>query len=86
MEDIGRGVEDGETLGFVKLLVEAETERFVGAMVFGMQGDDIIQVIGNFMATGSSYQVMKDALPIHPTVAEFLPTILGSLKQIETQK
>jgi pyruvate/2-oxoglutarate dehydrogenase complex dihydrolipoamide dehydrogenase (E3) component len=82
MEDIGRGVEDGETTGFIKLLVDAGTERFVGAMVFGMQADDIIQVISNFMATGSRYKVMKDALPIHPTVAEFLPTILAALKPV----
>ncbi len=47
--------------------------------MFGIGGDEIIQVISNFMAAGGSYRAMKDALPIHPTVTEFFPTILGKL-------
>jgi pyruvate/2-oxoglutarate dehydrogenase complex dihydrolipoamide dehydrogenase (E3) component len=82
MKDVSRAKEEGETTGLVKLLVDADSERFVGATVLGINGDEIIQVISNFMATGASWRVMKDALPIHPTVAEFLPTILGKLKPL----
>ena len=82
MKNVSRAKEESETTGLVKLLVDADTERCVGAAVLGINGDEIIQVISNFMATGASWRVMKDALPIHPTVTEFLPTILGKLKPL----
>jgi pyruvate/2-oxoglutarate dehydrogenase complex dihydrolipoamide dehydrogenase (E3) component len=82
MKNVSRAKEEGETRGLVKLLVDADTERFVGATVLGLSGDEIIQAISNFMAAGASWRVMKDALPVHPTVTEFLPTILGKLKPL----
>lgn len=82
MQHIGRALEQGETYGMIKLLVDAETERFLGAAVLGYQGDDVVQIISYFMATGASYKVMQQALPIHPTIGEFLPTILGELKPL----
>lgn len=82
MKHVSRAKEESETTGLIKLLADADTERFVGAAVLGINGDEIIQVISNFMAAGASWRVMKDALPIHPTVAEFLPTILGRLKPL----
>jgi len=82
MKDISRAKEESETHGLIKLLVDVDTERFVGAGILGINGDEIIQVISNFMAAGASWRAMKDALPIHPTVAEFFPTILGKLKPL----
>lgn len=82
MADVSRAKEESETTGLIKLLVDGDTGRFLGAAIFGVQGDEIIQVISNFMATGASYQVLKEALPVHPTVAEFLPTILGKLQPL----
>jgi pyruvate/2-oxoglutarate dehydrogenase complex dihydrolipoamide dehydrogenase (E3) component len=82
MADVSRAKEESETTGLIKLLVDGDSGRFLGATIFGIQGDEIIQVISNFMATGASYQVLKDALPVHPTVAEFLPTVLGKLKPL----
>jgi pyruvate/2-oxoglutarate dehydrogenase complex dihydrolipoamide dehydrogenase (E3) component len=83
MRDVSRAKEDGETTGRIRLLVDAGTERFLGATFLGMGGDEIVQVISNFMATGASYRVLKEALPVHPTVTEFLPTILGRLKPLD---
>jgi len=82
MKDVSRAKEESETHGLIKLLVDADSERFVGASILGINGDEIIQVISNFMAAGASWRAMKDALPIHPTVAEFFPTILGKLKPL----
>ncbi|MES3001113.1 MAG: mercuric reductase [Pseudomonadota bacterium] len=82
MKDVSRAKEESETTGLVKLLVDADTGRFVGAAMLGINADEIIQAISYFMATGASWRVMKDALPVHPTVAEFLPTILGKLKPL----
>lgn len=79
MSSIGRALEQGETNGLMKFLVDAETEQILGATVLGFHGDDVIQAVSYFMATGASYQVMQHALPIHPTIAEFFPTMLGDL-------
>ncbi len=82
MERVSRAKEEGETTGLIRLIVDAETEQFLGATVFGFAGDEIIATLTNFMATGASYRIMQQALPVHPTVAEFLPTILAGLKPL----
>ncbi len=79
MSRIGRAVEQAETAGLIKLLVDADSEQFLGAAVLGFHGDEVIQVISYYMATGATYRPMLEALPIHPTIAEFLPTILSEL-------
>jgi pyruvate/2-oxoglutarate dehydrogenase complex dihydrolipoamide dehydrogenase (E3) component len=79
MSSIGRAIEQAETTGFIKLLVDAESERILGATVLGYHGDDVVQAISYYMATGATYHAMRNALPIHPTIAEFLPTILSEL-------
>ncbi len=78
-ENVSRAKEDNELNGMVKLVVDADTEEFLGATTFIMQGDDVVQVVSNYMATGASYKIMKKALPIHPTIAEYFPTWLGML-------
>lgn len=82
-KNVSRAKEDGETNGLVKIVVDADSEEILGACTFIMQGDDVIQVVSNFMATGASYKVMQQALPIHPTVSEFFPTWLSKLKPVE---
>jgi pyruvate/2-oxoglutarate dehydrogenase complex dihydrolipoamide dehydrogenase (E3) component len=82
MKNVSRAKEEGETVGLVKLLVDADTERFVGATILGISGDEIIQVFTNFMAASGTWREMKNALPVHPTVAEFMPYILGRLKPL----
>jgi pyruvate/2-oxoglutarate dehydrogenase complex dihydrolipoamide dehydrogenase (E3) component len=82
MSRIGRAIEQAETAGFIKLLVDADTEQFLGAAVLGFHGDDVIQAISYYMATGATYRPMREALPIHPTIAEFLPTTLSELEPL----
>jgi pyruvate/2-oxoglutarate dehydrogenase complex dihydrolipoamide dehydrogenase (E3) component len=79
MSDHTRAILDGETAGLIKLLVDADTDRFLGAATLGMAGDEIIQVVSALMHADASCRVLADMLPIHPTVAEFFPTILGKL-------
>jgi pyruvate/2-oxoglutarate dehydrogenase complex dihydrolipoamide dehydrogenase (E3) component len=83
MKDVSRAKEEGETDGLITLIVDAASERFLGASFLGIKGDEVVQVISTFMATGASWRVLQQALPIHPTVSEFLPTILGRLKPLE---
>jgi pyruvate/2-oxoglutarate dehydrogenase complex dihydrolipoamide dehydrogenase (E3) component len=83
VKDISRARLESRLTGVLKMLVDAETEQFLGAEIFGMEADEVIQVVSYFMHTGASYKVMKNALPIHPTIAETFPTVLGLLKPIE---
>jgi pyruvate/2-oxoglutarate dehydrogenase complex dihydrolipoamide dehydrogenase (E3) component len=83
LQDISRAILESRTTGLLKMLVDAETEQFLGAEIFGMEADEVIQVVSYFMHTGASYKLMKNALPIHPTIAETFPTVLGMLKPIE---
>lgn len=82
MRNVSRAKEEGETDGIIKLVVDADTHRFVGATVFGIGGDEIVQLISMQMAADAPFEVVRDALPIHPTVSEFLPTILGKLQPL----
>ncbi len=79
MKFVSRAKEESETVGVIKVLVDAETERFVGATLLGIGADEIVQIVGAMMAADAPYQVLRDALPVHPTVTEFFPTILGKL-------
>ncbi|MFG6657324.1 mercuric reductase [Scandinavium sp. M-37] len=82
MADVSRAKEESETDGMLRLIVDAQSERFLGATILGIGGDEIIAVISNYMATGASYRLMMQALPVHPTVAEFFPTVLARLRAV----
>jgi pyruvate/2-oxoglutarate dehydrogenase complex dihydrolipoamide dehydrogenase (E3) component len=82
MSHVTRAVLDGETGGLINLLVDADTERFVGASVLGSAGDEIVQIVSALMHADASYRVLAEMLPIHPTVAEFYPTILAGLQPL----
>lgn len=82
MADVSRAKEEDETWGMMRFIIDAESERFLGAAILGIGGDEIIAVITNFMATGASYRLMQQALPVHPTVAEFFPTVLSRLREL----
>ena len=82
MTRVGRAVEKGETQGFMKVTVDAETEKILGAAILGTGGDESIHSILDVMYTGAPYGVLQRSVNIHPTVAELIPTILGELKPL----
>jgi pyruvate/2-oxoglutarate dehydrogenase complex dihydrolipoamide dehydrogenase (E3) component len=83
MEDVSRAFEKGETQGFMKVLVDAETKRFLGASILGVGGDEVIHTILDLMYARVPYTVMQRAVHIHPTVSELLPTMLADLKPLQ---
>jgi pyruvate/2-oxoglutarate dehydrogenase complex dihydrolipoamide dehydrogenase (E3) component len=82
MASVSRAILDSETEGLMKILVDADTEEFLGAAFLGMHGDDVAQIIGTAIQAGVRYPLVRDALPIHPTIGEFIPTLLGSLEPL----
>jgi pyruvate/2-oxoglutarate dehydrogenase complex dihydrolipoamide dehydrogenase (E3) component len=83
MSSVSRAILEGETTGLMRILVDADTEQFLGATILGLHGDDLIQIIGTAMQAGVRYPAVRDALPIHPTMAEFIPSALGSLQPLD---
>ena len=83
MSRIGRAKERGETQGFMKVLIDAETEQILGANILGIGGDEIIHLFLDIMYAKQSYQIIKNAVHIHPTVAELIPTMLQDLSQLD---
>ena len=79
MTRVGRAKERGETQGFMKVLVDAQTERILGASLLCIEGDEIVHSLLDVMAAGASYRVVQRAMHIHPTVSELIPTLLGQL-------
>lgn len=80
MTQVGRAVEKGETQGFMKVLVDAESHKILGASILGTGGDEAIHVILSTMYAGAPYTALSRAMHIHPTVSELIPTLLQSLK------
>jgi pyruvate/2-oxoglutarate dehydrogenase complex dihydrolipoamide dehydrogenase (E3) component len=83
MTRVGRAVEKGETDGFIKILVDAESKLILGASILGTDGDEAIHCILDVMYARAPYQVLQRAVHIHPTVSELLPTVMGDLKPLE---
>ena len=82
MTRVGRAVERGETLGFIKIIVDADNEKILGASILGIGGDEAIHCLLDTMYAGASYQTVARAVHIHPTVSELLPTVLQDLHPV----
>jgi len=82
MKRIGRAKEKGETNGFMKILVDAETKRILGASILGIEGDEVIHSLLDVMYADAPYTVISRAVHIHPTVSELIPTALQELKPL----
>ena len=80
MSRVSRAFEKGETQGFIKISVDAETKQILGAAILGTGGDEVIHVLLDVMYAKAPYTVIQRAMYIHPTVAEYLPTILAKLE------
>ena len=83
MTRVGRARERSETQGFMKILVDAETKKVLGAAVLGIGGDEVIHSVLDVMYADAPYTVIQRAMHIHPTVTELIPTMLGDLKPLE---
>ena len=83
MEDVSRAYEKGETKGFMKILVDRDSKRILGASFLGLSGDEVIHSVLDVMYDKAPYTVIQRAMHIHPTVSEFIPTMLGDLKPLQ---
>jgi pyruvate/2-oxoglutarate dehydrogenase complex dihydrolipoamide dehydrogenase (E3) component len=82
MQRVGRAREAGETQGFMKVLVDAESKQVMGAAILGLNGDEVVHGLLDIMAAQQPYTVLSRAMHIHPTVSELVPTLLQQLKPL----
>ena len=83
MSKIARAKEKGEMQGKLKIFIDAETTKILGATFLGTGADELIHTVIDQMYAGASYEVIRDAVHIHPTVSELIPTMLESSKDLE---
>ena len=82
MRSVGRAREAGETQGFMKVLVDADSKLLMGAAILGMNGDEVVHSLLDSMAAKQPYSVISRAMHIHPTVSELIPTLLQQLEPL----
>jgi pyruvate/2-oxoglutarate dehydrogenase complex dihydrolipoamide dehydrogenase (E3) component len=80
MARVGRAREMGETTGFMKIGVDADTREILGAAFLGVHGDEVVQSVLQVMAAKQPYTVITRGMHIHPTVTELVPTLLEGLR------
>jgi pyruvate/2-oxoglutarate dehydrogenase complex dihydrolipoamide dehydrogenase (E3) component len=83
MARVGRAREFGDTRGFMKILVNAESEEILGAALLGLSGDEAVHSLLDVMYAGKPYTTISRAVHIHPTVTELIPTVLQDLRPLE---
>lgn len=83
MTQVGRAREFGETRGFMKIIVDAESDEILGAAILGLHGDEAVHCLLDTMYARKPYTVISRAVHIHPTVAELIPTVLQGLKPLD---
>ena len=83
MKRVGRAFEKGETLGFMKMLVDKASKQILGASFLGLSGDEIVHSILGLMYVNAPYTVLQKAVHIHPTVSEYIPVMVGNFKDLQ---
>ena len=82
MSRVGRAREFGETQGFMKVLVDADSQEILGGAILGLSGDEAIHCLIDVMYAKQPYTVISRAVHIHPTVTELIPTMLQELEPL----
>jgi pyruvate/2-oxoglutarate dehydrogenase complex dihydrolipoamide dehydrogenase (E3) component len=83
MAYVARAIERDETAGSMKLIVDAETDRILGAAILGTEGGELIQILGTLMLAGAPYTLLKGAVYIHPTLAEGFYGLMEDVKPVD---
>lgn len=82
MAHVARAREKGETKGFMRIIIDADTDRILGVSILGVGGDEIVSSILNVMYANKPYTLIRDSVQIHPTVSELIPTMLENTNKI----
>jgi pyruvate/2-oxoglutarate dehydrogenase complex dihydrolipoamide dehydrogenase (E3) component len=82
MANVARAIERDETVGLMKVIVDGENDRILGAAILGSEGGELVQILGAMILAGAPYTVLKGAVYIHPTLAEGFFGLMESVKPV----
>jgi pyruvate/2-oxoglutarate dehydrogenase complex dihydrolipoamide dehydrogenase (E3) component len=80
MSSVSRAIERDETAGFMKIIVDAQSDRILGAAILGSEGGETVQILGAMIWANAPYTLLKGAVYIHPTMAEGFFGLMESVK------
>ena len=80
MTRVARALEKGEPQGFMKVMIDEQSNQIIGAAILGVGGDEAVHCILDTMSAKAPFETLRDTVHIHPTVSELIPTVLGELK------
>ena len=83
MTRVSRAVEKGETLGFLKICVEASSRRILGASLLGTGADEAVHSLIDAVYAKTPYTEFQRHVRIHPNVSELLPTVMEDLQPVQ---
>ena len=83
MSWVARAIERDETAGLMKLVVDADSDRVLGAAILSLEGGELIQILSTLMLANAPYTLLKGAIYIHPTLAEGFYTLMDEVKPVE---
>ncbi|HKT89838.1 MAG TPA: FAD-dependent oxidoreductase, partial [Candidatus Sulfotelmatobacter sp.] len=79
MTSVARALEVDETRGFMKAVVDAESDQILGAAVLGIEGGEVMAVLETAMMGKLPYTALRDATYAHPTLAESLNNLFMAM-------
>jgi pyruvate/2-oxoglutarate dehydrogenase complex dihydrolipoamide dehydrogenase (E3) component len=80
---VARAIERDETAGVMKVVIDADTDRILGAAILAPEGGELVQIIGFVMLAGAPYTLLKGAVYIHPTLAEGFWSLMDAVTPVE---
>lgn len=80
---VARAIERDETAGLMKIVVDASSDRILGAAILATEGGELVQTLGVLMVAGIPYTLLKGAVYIHPTLAEGFFTLMEEVKPVD---
>jgi pyruvate/2-oxoglutarate dehydrogenase complex dihydrolipoamide dehydrogenase (E3) component len=83
MTYVARAIERGETAGLMKIVVDASSDRVLGASILASEGGELVQILSTLMLAKQPYTLLKGAIYIHPTLAEAFFTLMEDVKPAE---
>ncbi len=83
MANVSRAIERSETAGLMKIVIDAPTDRILGAAILRIEGGETVQILGAMILAGVPYTILKGAVYIHPTLAEGFFGLMDSVKPVD---
>ena len=80
MSYVARALERGETAGMMKIVIDGDTDKVLGAAILSTEGGELVQILSALILADKPYTLLKGAIYIHPTFAEGFFSLMDSVK------